>query len=114
MAFDLEPLGDRVVVLRIDEEAEMMHGLHIPEIAQVKSQAGRVMAVGEGRYLGGKIEPLPLEEGDTVLFGRYGGTEVSLDGVEYIVLRFDEILLRRKRIAIATGGHHLSGLRDIS
>lgn len=102
MAFDLEPLGDRVVVFRIEEDAEMMRGLHIPEIAQVKSQMGRVMAVGEGRYLGGKIEPLPLSEGDLVLFGRYGGTEVNLDGVEYIILRFDEILLRRRLVAVVT------------
>lgn len=101
MAFDLEPLGDRVVVKRIDEEAEMSHGLHIPEIAQVKSQMGRVMAVGEGRLIGLKLEPLPLEEGDTVLFSRYGGTEVNLDGEEYIILRYDEIYLRRKLIAVA-------------
>jgi chaperonin GroES len=101
MALDLEPLGDRVIIRRIEEDAEMKGGLHIPEIAQVKSSKGRVVAVGEGRFLGGKIEPLPIEVGDIVLFSKYGGTEINLDGDEYICLRFDEIFLRQKLIAIA-------------
>jgi chaperonin GroES len=99
---DLEPLGDRVIIKRIEEDAEMKHGLHIPEIAQVKSSKGRVVGVGEGRYIGNKIEPLPLEVGDIVLFSKYGGTEINLDGDEYICLRFDEIFLRQKLVAIAT------------
>lgn len=100
--FDLEPLGDRVVLKRIDDDAEMLHGLHIPEIAQVKSCKGRIMAVGEGRFINGKIEPLPLGEGDIVLFSKYGGTECNLDGEEYIILRFDEVFLRVRRVSLGT------------
>lgn len=99
---DLEPLGDRVIVKRMDEEAEMSHGLHIPEIAQVKSSKGRVVAVGEGRFINGKIEPLPLEVGNVVLFSKYGATEVNLDGEEYLLLRFDEIYARQRLVAMVT------------
>lgn len=99
---DLEPLGDKVIVKRIDEDAEMKHGLHIPEIAQVKSSKGRVVAVGEGRLIGDRIVPLPLEVGDIVLFSKYGATEISLDGDEYLMLRFDEIYLRQKLVAMVT------------
>lgn len=100
MAFDLEPFGDRVILKRIDEDAEMSHGLHVPEIAQVKSQKGRIMAVGEGRFINGKIEPLPVNEGDIVMFSKYGGVECNLDGEEYIILRFDELYLRQRLISL--------------
>lgn len=98
---DLEPLGDKVIVRRIDEEAEMKHGIHIPEIAQVKSSKGRVVAVGEGRLIGDRIVPLPLQVGDIVLFSKFGATELVLDGDEYLMLRFDEIYLRQKLVAVA-------------
>ena len=98
---DLEPLGDRVILQRIDEDAEMSHGLHVPEIAQVKSSKGRVMAVGEGRFIEGRIVPLPVEPGDIVLFSKYGATEINMDGEEYLMLRFDEIYVRQKRVALA-------------
>jgi len=97
---ELEPLGDRVIVKRMDEEAEMQHGLHVPEIAQVKSSKGRVVAVGEGRLIGNAIVPLPLEVGDIVLFSKYGATEISLDGDEYLLLRFDEIYVRQRLVAV--------------
>src|SRR6516165_7753677 len=74
---DLEPLGDKVIVSRIDEDAEMKRGLHIPEIAQTKSSKGRVVAVGEGRLIGDKVVPLPLEIGDVVLFSKYGATRAG-------------------------------------
>lgn len=99
---DLEPLGDRVIVSRIDEEAEMKRGLHIPEIAQVKSSKGRVVAVGEGRLIGDRIVPLPLEVGDIVLFSKYGAVEINMDGDEYLMLRFDEIYVRQKLVAMVT------------
>ena len=99
---DVEPLGDKVIIKRIDEDAEMHLGLHIPEIAQVKSSKGRVMAVGEGRFIGGKIEPLPLNVGDIVMFSKYGATELSLDGEEYLILRFDELYLRHRLVAVAS------------
>ena len=99
---DLEPLGDRVIVSRIDEDAEMKRGLHIPEIAQVKSSKGRVVAVGEGRLIGDRIVPLPLEIGDIILFSKYGAVEINMDGDEYLMLRFDEIYVRQKLIAFVT------------
>jgi chaperonin GroES len=99
---DLEPLGDRVLLKRIDEDAEMQHGLHVPEIAQVKSSKGRVIAVGEGRLVGDKIVPLPLEPGDIVLFSKYGAVEINLDGEELLVLRYDEIYFRQKLVALAS------------
>ena len=111
MPFDLEPLGDRVIVKVIEEEAEMTHGLHIPEIAQVKSCKGRIMAVGEGRFIGGRIEPLPISEGDIVLFSKYGGTEINLDGEEYLCLRFDEVYLRHRLVSLVSSPHMMSGLK---
>jgi chaperonin GroES len=99
---DLEPLGDRVIVTRLDEDAEMKHGLHIPEIAQVKSSKGRIVAVGEGRLIGDKIVPLPVEVGDIVLFSKYGAVEINLDGDEYLMLRFDEIYVRQRLVAVAS------------
>jgi chaperonin GroES len=99
---DLEPLGDKVIIKRIDEDAEMQRGLHVPEIAQVKSSKGRVVAVGEGRLIGNKIEPLPLQVGDIVCFSKYGATEINFDGEEFLLLRFDEIYVRQKLIAYAT------------
>jgi chaperonin GroES len=99
---DLEPLGDRVVLKRIDDDAEMQKGLHVPEVAQVKSSKGRVVAVGEGRLVGNQLLPLPLQVGDIVLFSKYGAVEVNLDGEEYLILRYDEIYFRQK--LIITGG----------
>jgi len=99
---DLEPLGDRVIVKRIDEDSEMQFGLHVPEIAQVKSCKGRVMAVGEGRLIGDRIVPLNVNVGDVVLFSKYGATEINLDGEEYLMLRYDELHLRQKLIAVET------------
>lgn len=86
-AFNLEPFGDRVILKRIDEDAEMKRGLLIPEIAQVKSSKGRVIAAGPNA----NVEP-----GDIVLFSKYGAMEITLDGEDYLLLRFDEIYLREK------------------
>jgi|SRR5215472_9059278 len=97
---DIEPLGDRVLIKRIDEDTEMNRGLHVPEIAQVKSSKGRVIAVGEGRLVGNQLLPLPLEVGDIVLFSKYGATEVQLDGEEFLILRYDEIYFRQRLVAV--------------
>jgi chaperonin GroES len=105
---DLEPLGDKVIVSRIDEDAEMKFGLHIPEIAQVKSSKGRVEAVGEGRLIGNAIQPLPLAVGDIVMFSKYGATEILIDGEEYLLLRFDEIYLRQKLVAYVGPGYNFT------
>ena len=98
---DVEPLGDRVLLKRIDEDTEMQRGLQVPEIAQVKSSKGRVIAVGEGRLVGEKILPLPVNPGDIVLFSKYGATEIMLDGDEYLVCRYDELVLRHKLVVLA-------------
>ena len=99
---DLEPLGDKVIIKRIDEDAEMKRGLHIPEIAQTKSSKGRVVAVGEGRLIGDRIEPLPLKAGDIVLFSKYGAVEVNIDGEELLILRYDEIYFKQKLVALVS------------
>lgn len=96
---DIEPLGDRVLLKRIDEDAEMQRGFYVPDIAQVKSSKGKVVAVGEGRLVGTQLLPLPLEPGDIVLFSKYGAVEINLEGEEYLILRYDELYLRQKLIA---------------
>lgn len=100
---DIEPLGDRVLVKRIDEDAEMQRGLHVPNIAQVKSNKGRVIAVGDGRLIGNQLLPIPLAPGDIVLFSKYGAVEVSLEGEEYLILRYDEIYFKQKLVVTAGG-----------
>jgi|SRR5215472_11239575 len=93
-----EPFGNFVLIERIDEQTEMKGGIVIPEIGQVKSNKGRVVAVGDGRIIGDKLVPLPVEPGDIVLFSKYGATEVTLDGRELLLLRFDELYLRQKLV----------------
>jgi len=87
------PLHDRVVVRRIEEDERTRGGIIIPDTAKEKPQQGRVVAVGKGRVNDkGEVFPLDVKAGDTVLFGKYGGTEVKIDGREYLILREDEIL----------------------
>jgi chaperonin GroES len=95
-----QPLANFVLIQRIDETMEMSPGgMVIPEIGQVKSNKGRVIAVGEGRLtMDGKLIPIPLEEGDIVLFSKYGAEDVVLDGKEYLLLRYDEIKLKEKLV----------------
>src|SRR5919198_547662 len=89
----IRPLYDRIVVKRIEEKETMQGGLYIPDTAKEKPQEGEVVAVGKGKLLenGTRIEP-DVKEGDRVLFGKYAGTEVKLDGEEYLIMREDEIL----------------------
>ena len=88
----VQPLYDRILVKRSEEETKTSKGLFLPETAKEKPLVGVVLAVGQGR-LGddGKIKPLAVKEGDRVMFGRYSGTEIKVDGEERLVLREDEI-----------------------
>lgn len=88
----VRPLYDRVLVKRVEEETKTSGGLFLPETAKEKPLMGEVLAVGQGR-LGddGEIKPLSVRAGDLVVFGRYSGTEIKIDGQERLVLREDEI-----------------------
>jgi len=88
-----KPLGDRILVQRIESEEEVRGGIVIPDTAKEKPQEGMVVAVGDGRVLdsGDRIE-MAVKAGDRVLFGKYGGTETTIDNVEYLILREDDVL----------------------
>ena len=91
---NIRPLYDRIVVKRVETEAEKTHGgLYIPDSAKEKPQEGEVVSVGKGKRLeDGKIVPLDVQHGDRILFGKYSGSEIKLDGQEYIIMREDEVL----------------------
>jgi chaperonin GroES len=91
---DIRPLHDRVVVKRIEEnETTTAGGLYIPDSAKEKPQQGEVVAVGNGkRDESGKVNPLDVQVGDRILFGKYSGSDIKLDGNEYLIMREDEIL----------------------
>jgi chaperonin GroES len=89
----LRPLHDRVVVKRIDAEEKTAGGIIIPDTAKEKPQQGEVVAVGPGgRDESGKLIPIDLKAGDRVLFGKYSGTEVKIDGVEYLIMKESDIM----------------------
>jgi chaperonin GroES len=90
----IRPLYDRVVVKRVDDkEAAMQGSLHIPDSAKEKPQEGEVMAVGKGKRLeDGALVALDVQVGDRILFGKYSGSDIKLDGEEYMIMREDEIL----------------------
>jgi chaperonin GroES len=91
----IKPLEDRVVIEVLDAEEKTAGGIVLPDTAREKPQRGRVTAVGEGRLLkNGKRSPIGLKVGDQVIFGKYAGTEVTIDDVEYKLLRENEILAR--------------------
>ena len=93
MATKIKPLHDRVIVKRIEETENMRGGLYIPDTAKEKPQEGEVIAVGEGKYKeDGTRQTLDVKEGDRVLFGKYGGSEIKLDNEEFLIMREDEIL----------------------
>jgi chaperonin GroES len=90
---NLRPLRDRILVERIEEQEQKVGGIIIPDSAKEKPQQGRVVAVGKGRVNDkGEVFPLDVKAGDVVLFGKYGGTDVKIDGKEYLILREDEVL----------------------
>lgn len=90
---NLRPLQDRIIVKRLEEETMTAGGIFIPETAKEKPQKGEVIAVGNGKKTEeGKILPVDVKKGDKVLFGKYAGTEIKIDGQEYLIMREDDIL----------------------
>ncbi|KAF0220805.1 MAG: chaperonin [Geobacteraceae bacterium] len=89
----LRPLQDRIIVKRVEEETKTAGGIFIPETAKEKPQQGEIIAVGNGKKTeDGKVLPIDLKVGDKVLFGKYAGTEIKLDGEDYLIMREDDIL----------------------
>jgi chaperonin GroES len=89
----LRPLQDRIIVKRLEEETMTAGGIFIPETAKEKPMKGEVIAVGKGKKTeDGKVIPVDVKAGDKVLFGKYAGTEIKIDGEEYLIMREDDIL----------------------
>jgi chaperonin GroES len=89
----IRPLRDRILVERLEDQEQRIGGIIVPDTAKEKPQQGRVVAAGKGRVNdAGEVFPLDVKAGDTVLFGKYAGVEVKLDGKEYLILREDEVL----------------------
>ncbi len=89
----IRPLYDRIVVKRIEETERMQGGLYIPDSAKEKPQEGEVVAVGKGKRLeDGKVVSLDVQVGDRILFGKYSGSDIKLDGEEVLIMREDEVL----------------------
>src|SRR6195952_1413581 len=86
------PLADRVVIRALDEAEQMRGGLYIPDTAKEKPQQGEIIAVGPGKYEDGKLVPMSVKVGDTVLYGKYSGTEITLDNEQYLILRESDVL----------------------
>jgi chaperonin GroES len=89
----VRPLHDRIIVQRIEEGEQKVGGIIIPDSAKEKPQQGKVIAVGKGKVRDdGKVSPLDVKDGDTILFGKYSGQEIKLDGEEYLIMREEEVL----------------------
>jgi chaperonin GroES len=89
---NVRPLQDRILVRRVEEQEKTKGGLIIPDSAKERPLAGNVIAVGAGKREDGKVIPLDIKAGDRVLFGKYSGTEIKVEGVEHVILREDEVL----------------------
>jgi chaperonin GroES len=93
ISMNVRPLRDRILVKRLEEAEQRVGGIIIPDTAKEKPQQGKVVAAGTGRVTDeGKILPLDVKTGDRILFGKYSGTEIKLDGEEYLIVREDEVL----------------------
>ena len=89
----LKPLGDRIVVKQLDAQEKTKSGLVLPDSAKEKPQEAKVIAVGTGRLLeDGVVKPLEIKNGDRVLYGKYSGSEVSIEGTDYLILREEDVL----------------------
>ncbi len=89
----IRPLQDRLLVKRLDEEEKTKGGIIIPDSAKEKPQEGKVIAVGKGKVNeDGKVQPLDVKKGDKVLFSKYSGTEVTVEGEEHLIIREDDVL----------------------
>lgn len=87
------PLYDRIVVERVESEDKTAGGIILPDTAKEKPQQGKIIAVGQGkRTEDGKLLPLELKAGDLILFGKYSGSEIKVEGVEYLIMREDDVL----------------------
>jgi chaperonin GroES len=90
---NIRPLYDRIVVKRIEEQETTRNGIVIPDSAKEKPQEGEVMAIGHGKRIeDGTLVPLDVKAGDRILFGKYSGSEITLKGTEYIIMREDDVL----------------------
>ena len=94
MALNVTPLHDRVLIRRIEEKETVKGGIIIPDTAKEKPQEGEVIAVGAGKMEKGQRIPLDVKVGDRVLFGKYSGTDIKIEDVEYLILREEEILAK--------------------
>ncbi len=93
MATKFTPLHDRILIRRIEEGESTRGGIIIPDTAKDKPQEGEVVSVGKGKINEeGKVRPLDVKEGDRILFGKYAGTEIKLDGEEFVIMREEEVL----------------------
>ena len=93
MAVKVRPLHDRIIVERLEETEQVVGSIIIPDTAKEKPQQGKIIAAGKGKGKDdGTGTPMDVKEGDTVLFGKYSGQEIKLDGVEFLIMREDEIL----------------------
>ena len=93
MAIKVRPLHDRIIVQRLEEDEQQVGGIIIPDTANEKPQQGKVIAVGKGKVKeDGGILPMDVKDGDTILFGKYSGQEIKLDGDDYLIMREDEVL----------------------
>lgn len=88
----IQPLADRVVILPLDETAEMRGGLYIPDTAKEKPQQGKIVAAGPGRIEKGDRVPMELKVGQKVLYGKYSGTEITLDDEQYLIVKESDVL----------------------
>src|SRR5215475_12677387 len=107
MATKIRPLHDRVIVKRIEEEEKTKGGLFIPDTAKEKPQEGRVVAVGPGKHDDGKVIPMGVKAGDKILFGKYSGTEIKLDGEEHLILRGVNILADAVTVTLGPKGRNV-------
>ena len=93
MGIKVRPLHDRIIVQRLEEDEQQVGGIIIPDTAKEKPQQGKVMAVGKGKVKeDGGILPMDIKDGDTILFGKYSGQEIKLDGDDYLIMREDDVL----------------------
>ncbi len=96
MEINLQPLGDRVIAKPVAKEEKTKSGIYLPDTAKEKPQEGTIVAVGPGKKTeDGKIIPLDVKVGDSVIYAKYGGTEIKVEGEEYIILRENDILAKK-------------------
>src|SRR5438105_15921660 len=112
MSVNVTPLHDRVLVRRLEKNETAKGGIIIPDTAKEKPQEGEVMAAGAGKYEKGKRIPLDVKVGDRILFGKYTGSDITIDDQEYLILREEEILATVRGMAKAASGNKEAHARD--